>query len=151
MSDDGSIFNKNGIDTSAKSLKKYKKVMKIAKKSLKILKGISTKKQSKRGGVKILAAKATVKWLAEWVCEHPKIVKNIYTKSIILTKEVIKKQQENDGKLSKQTIKDIFGIVFFNRLPTKEIFKKDLKKIKEKIKGKFTKKTKTTPNPKGKN
>ena len=147
MSDDGSIFNKNGIDTSAKSHKKYKKVMNIAKKSLKKLKKIKTKKQSKRGGPQILAAKvavkATVTWLAKWICTHPKIVKNIYTNAIILTKEVIKKRQENDGKLTKETIKDVLGVTFFKLLPLKEIFKKALKTRTRELKGKFTKKPKT--------
>ena len=117
---------------------------------LKKLKKIQTKKQSKRGGAPILAAKATVIWLAKWICTHPKIVKNIYTNSIVLTKEVIKKRKENDGKLTKQTIKDILGVMFFKLLPTKEKFKKGLKKRIRELKGKFTKKPKTTKGSTGK-
>ena len=123
--------------------------MKIAKKSIEKINGKFTKNQPKRGA-KLTAVKASVKWLAKWICKHPKIVKKIYKYAIILTKEVIKKYQENDGKMTKQTIKDVLGVMFFKLLPTKETFKKDLKKRIRELKGKFTKKPKTTKSSTGK-
>lgn len=123
--------------------------MKIAKKSMEKIKGNSTKNQPKRGA-KLTAVKASLKWLAKWICKHPKIAKKIYTHAITLTKEVIKKYQENDGKITKQTIKDVLGVVFFKLLPTKETFKKGLKKRIRELKGKFTKKPKTTKSSTGK-
>ena len=52
--------------------------------------------------------------------------------------------------MTKQTIKDILGVMFFKLLPTKETFQKDLKKRIRELKGKFTKKPKTSKSSTGK-